>query len=499
VAEANQPDRRDLARALRIALGLIPVLLGLYRLPADDGLRHVGLAFGPERAWGEVYPYSAFSELGSYDPWGGFDRALRALAWAAHALPLERLAQQLCVVKLLGVAWPLVLLVLCVRRARLERALDDLASLGCAIAVMVGLLGFAVQRVGTIRPFALGTFVLVYAVGKRGFLRGALSAAFVIAVYPYLAFVYTGPLAVGHALRGSKSFALGVVAATAVATLLAPHAQWTMLAALAEATVTRAQMGVAIGELRSAASVPWLLVTLLVLAALVVPRLPASSRALRVEHVMALCFVPAALMHVRYLGDVVLVLVFVAHGADLTGLLRALVADTAARWAALRGSGGAPTPTMATGASPLRPSAASPVLRAALVAAYLGCALVLGRVILAQHAELARRGRELSALPHGARVLTEFNLQYQMLFVRPDLELVPSCEIGVPSASVREPYVAYFARGRVCELARAVGAQYFVEARGKYLDPTDVACLRAPAPARARDGDPRLRVFTVER
>lgn len=494
-SDAGELERRAALRALRIALALIGLLLGLGRLPVSDGLRHVGLAFGAERAWGEVYPHSAFAELGGYDPWGGFDWGLRLLASAAQALPLSPLAQQLLVVKLLAVGWVLGLLVLCVRRARLEPALDDLSSLGCALAVVVGLLGLALHRAGTIRPFVLGTLVLVYAVGKRGFLRGALSAAFVIAVYPYLAFVYTGPLAVAHALRGSKRFALGVVAVTAVATLLAPRAQWTMLAALAEANLTRAALGVQIGELRSAASAPWLLVTLLVLGAVVVPRLPASARALRVEHVMALCFVPAALLHVRYLGDVVLVLVFVAHGADLTRLLRALVADTVGRWSALRSRGGV-EPSVSP--AHLEPGRSSPVLRALLAVGYLGCALALGREIAGQQEEFARRGQELSVVPRGARVLTEFNLQYQMLFVRPDLELVPSCEIGVPSARVREPYIAYFARGRVCELARAVGATHFVEARGKYLDPTDVACLRAPAPVDAAGSSPLLRVFEVQ-
>jgi hypothetical protein len=100
-------------------------------------------------------------------------------------------------------------------------------------------------------------------------------------------------------------------------------------------------------------------------------------------------------------------------------------------------------------------------------------------------------------VPVGARVLTEFNTQYEMLFVRPDLSLVPSCELGVPSASVREPYIAYFARGRVCELARAVGASYYVDARGKYLDPTDTACLRVLSDRSGAQPEPKLRVFTV--
>jgi hypothetical protein len=486
VADATpQPasnERRAAVQALRVALVLIGLLLGLGRLPISDGLRHVGLAFGEARSWGQVYPHSVFAELSGYDPWAGFDWGLRALASGVQLLPVEALVQRLLLVKLLAVAWVLGLLVLCVRRAQLEQALEDHLSLGCALAVVVGLLGLALYRAGTIRPFVLGTLVLVYAVGKRGFLRGALSAAFVIALYPYLAFVYTGPLAVAHALRGSKSFALGVVSVTALAALLAPSAQWTMLAALAEANATRAAMGMQIGELRSALSAPWLFVALLALSALVVPRLPAASRALRVEHVLALCFVPAALLHVRYLGDVVLVLLFVAHGADLTRMLRARLPGAAARTA-----------------GPLRASSASPVLRAALAVGYLGCAFLLGRVIVGQHTALVQSARELSALPQGARVLTEFNLQYQMLFVRPDLELVPSCELGVPSVDVREPYIAYFARGRACELASAVGATHFVDTRDQHLDPTDVACLRPVLRERAPARDARLRVFAVKR
>ena len=492
VAAPHALDARSPARALRVGLVLTGVLLGLTTLPLDDGLRHVGQAFGAERSWGEVYPYSAFAELGGYNPWYGFDYALRVIADVAQQLPLPQLVQQLVLVKLLSVLWAVSMLWLCARRARLAEALDDPVSILCAFAVVFFMIGPAVGRAGTIRPFVIGTLVLVYSFGQRGFLRGALSSSLVLACYPYLAFVYTVPLAIAHALRGSRSFALGVAVATLVATVLAPQGQWTMLGALAQANLTRAATGLQIIELRSAAGEGAWIIMLLLLAALIAPRLPKAAFELRVPHVVAACFMPAAIMHVRYLADVVLVCLFVAHGADLTRLLRSIVGDAVARWHALRGSP----------AGPAQPERPSPVLLAVLALGYLAGAGMLWQELGKQRRGLEARRRELARVPSGARVLTEFNTQYEMLFVRPDLSLVPSCELGVPSASVREPYIAYFARGRVCELAHAVGASHFVEARGKYIDPTDSACLQLlPEPPRAPASgpEPKLRVFAVER
>ncbi len=82
----------------------------MHNFPLDDGLRHVGLAFGDSRSWGEVYPFSVFEAHRDYDPWYGYDLALRALASAFGLLPLPLPLQQFVMTKLLSMGFMVVLL-----------------------------------------------------------------------------------------------------------------------------------------------------------------------------------------------------------------------------------------------------------------------------------------------------------------------------------------------------------------------------------------------------
>jgi hypothetical protein len=104
---------------------------------------------------------------------------------------------------------------------------------------------------------------------------------------------------------------------------------------------------------------------------------------------------------------------------------------------------------------------------------------------------LARTLEHLEPVPRASLVLTEFNLQYRILFARPDLALVPSSELGFPHPSIRDAYIAYVKQGRVCALADRIGARFLVDAPSHRLDPSDRACL---APVRE---DSELRVWRV--
>jgi hypothetical protein len=84
----------------------------------------------------------------------------------------------------------------------------------------------------------------------------------------------------------------------------------------------------------------------------------------------------------------------------------------------------------------------------------------------------------LSPVPDKKRVLTDFNSQYRILLVRPDLRLVPSCELGFPSPSVSEEYLGYFNRGRLGPLLRKTGSEFFLESKSTYLDPRETGCLK---------------------
>jgi hypothetical protein len=75
-------------------------------------------------------------------------------------------------------------------------------------------------------------------------------------------------------------------------------------------------------------------------------------------------------------------------------------------------------------------------------------------------------------------VLTHFNLQYKTLFVRPDLRLIPSCEVGFAVNSIRKEYLDFLNEGKIVPLATKTGAQYFLENKKMYINPEDGCLLR---------------------
>ena len=69
-------------RIFILTLSVVVLATCLITFPADDGLRHVGMAFSDFTSWGDVYPFSQFEELKDYDPWFGYDLTLRLIAVA---------------------------------------------------------------------------------------------------------------------------------------------------------------------------------------------------------------------------------------------------------------------------------------------------------------------------------------------------------------------------------------------------------------------------------
>jgi hypothetical protein len=72
--------KQSYEKIFKLALVIIIVLNIFYMFPPDDGLRHMGLAFDTFTSWGDVYPFSIFEEFKDYNPWFGYDLALRIIA-----------------------------------------------------------------------------------------------------------------------------------------------------------------------------------------------------------------------------------------------------------------------------------------------------------------------------------------------------------------------------------------------------------------------------------
>jgi hypothetical protein len=491
--------------ALNIAALAVSFVVGLSSVPRDDGLRHVGLAFGQARSWGDVYPLSQFALHADYDPWGGYDTTLRWLATVTGVFDLPRLTRQFVLVKALSVAFIAATVLLCLRRSRIGDALEDWGSFALAVPLLVVVLHLPVLRAATIRPFLFGTLFLLYSIGRSGALRGFCASGLALFMYPYLAWMYTGPVIVGHALRGSRSYSLGSLAATLLSIALQPASFWGLLVALLRSEATRAELGVQIGEFNPLFA-DWSLLVATVLALLVlIPLVPARSRELRAEHVVILLFYPLSLRYIRYFVDVLLPLLFVVYGADGLRVLRregvALwrpllgIEKTVARWRRLFGVQAAARPDAGPGTSAVprggevleRSPGSSSTWRwcqrllplcLVLVLCCAGLGFATASRTRSQQDRLQQTLVDLSEVAPGSLAITDFNQQYELLYVRPDLSLVPSCEIGFPSEAIREDYRRYLGEGRVCTLARATAAEYVIDAGAQYLNPDDVGCLR---------------------
>ena len=478
----KQESASGLSSAWRLSVVVVAVFLALFTVQGDDGLRHIGLAFGTPRPWGAVYPFSYFQVYSGYDLWRGYDLSLRALARVLGLLPVPLAVQRMMALKLVSGALAGMLLWLCVRRARIAEALRTPASLLLGLAMTAAWLAEPVLRQLMARPFAFGTLLLVFAVGQRGAVRGFLACALTIFLYPHLAWLYTGAVGVAHLVRGDRRFAAGSLLATALSFVLQPPAFWGMFGALLHADRVRAQLP-NIGELTSLWDNGAQLVMSLGVLIVLLPQVR-EPRRLGVEQVLMLAFVPAAIKYVRYFVDVELTLAFVAYGADALRALERAAARLLGDWRRLLGSHEVP-------ASPA--PGRSRLLRPLLVLGYAAVAVLLALDCVRQYHQLGRAGALLAGVPAGTLILTGFNDQYDILYNRPDLSVVPSCEIGLVRDDIESAYVDFFKRGRVCHLAKTISASYLLDSRGNYLDPTDTACLHL-----VRD-DGLLRLWEIAR
>jgi hypothetical protein len=79
----------------------------------------------------------------------------------------------------------------------------------------------------------------------------------------------------------------------------------------------------------------------------------------------------------------------------------------------------------------------------------------------------------LCPIPEGSLVLTDFSLQYKIVYLRPDLHVIPSCEMGFASAGVLKEYIDFHNEGIVTPLSQKTGAKYLLECKDMYIDPQE--------------------------
>jgi hypothetical protein len=188
-----------------------------------------------------------------------------------------------------------------------------------------------------------------------------------------------------------------------------------------------------------------------------------------------LLFMPAAVMHVRYVIDVEMVLLFVAFSGGLVDPLAEKLERIGQFWIEQARSlkvrlerGRNAAETKAREGIDLRPT---------IIVSATVLVIMLAVVSFRRNREFEDIARALDAVPKGSLLLADFDLQFQLLFVRPDLRLVPSCEIGYPSQEILPEYRRFVNEGAPCELAKAIGAEWFVGQESPQYDPLRATCL----------------------
>jgi hypothetical protein len=326
-------------------------------------------------------------------------------------------------------------------------------------------------RVMIIRPFAFGTFFLLYAVGGKGFIGGALSSAALTFVYPYLAWFYTIPAGLAHLLKGDKRFAVGAISLTILFLCLQPHPFWGFQAAIFSSGLTRDAINTQIGEL-CPSYYGLSFYVCLILFFILYPLFSREAKKLNVADILIIIYLLPAVKYVRYFTDITLPLLFVAFGRETLAILLEPYRRLVSYW------GNALISVLERMKLPRPRDSGSINLKPYLAVGYI----VIFAVFLHQNCDkirsLERFKADISLIPAGALVLTDFNLQYKILYVRPDLRIIPSCEIGFPRANIRNEYIDFHKEGKIAALAGKTGAEFLVEYRHMYIDPRDGGALK---------------------
>ncbi len=226
------------------------------------------------------------------------------------------------------------------------------------------------------------------------------------------------------------------------------------------------------------------------------PHLHQGRRKLLYGDLLVFAYLVPAVLYIRTFIDVLLPVIFVTHVSTLVPAVRRTLLALQMNWRsfldgvrerrALRFLRKKTSEPVSEGAS-ARGFSLKPILG-------LLFALLIGIGVKAnvdQLQKIRETAELLSVIPERSIILSSFNQQYTILFVRPDLKIIPSSEAGLPAKAIREAYVAFFKEGAMRELAQRTGAAFLIEGKDIYLDPGEGRGLAPVA------GNGRMRVWRI--
>lgn len=466
-----------------LLLVIFVVLTCTYIFPQDDALRHVGLAFGNFTSWGNVYPFSIFEEFKDYDPWFGYDLTLRIIADTANHLPISTLTLKFLMTKALPLLFLSVFLYLVMVRSGLFEEIKDRDTFTLVLIILIVFLVFPLKRIMIARPFAFGTFFLIYSVGKKGFARGGLSSLALTFFYPYLSWFYIVPVAVAHLIKGDKKFAMGAVSIIILFLLMQPPSFWGFQIALFKSDIVRNAIDSKIGEFNfTLKSTPFYFCLVGFFA--LYPRFSKKAKSLNYTNILIFIYLLPSLKYVRYFIDLTLPLLFVSFGKEMLCLFLEPYQNLTSSWKRIIQSGFEKIKSITTPKSvgtgnkkAIKKAKPEKNIKPYIAIGYSLIFVLLIIVNFKQVASFKDFNAGLIPIPEKSLILTTFNLQYKTLFLRPDLRLIPSCELGFARPNVLKEYRDFFNEGLVTPLSRKTGAKYFLERGDMYINPQEGRAL----------------------
>jgi hypothetical protein len=333
-----------------------------------------------------------------------------------------------------------------------------------------------------IRPFVFGTIFIILSLGASGYLRGFISAIILVFLYPYLSWFYIIPVAFCHFFLGDKKFGSGLLTVLCSFFLLQQPSFWKLQAGIFTSASIREQLGKNIGEL-SYTSTSFYCMFVLIGILLLYPIFQTRSRKMNYGDLLLVFYLLPAIIYIRSFIDVLLPLVFVLHSKSLITILNSILHHTMEPWklffSEVINSLSARTPRciilMIRNRNCANQSKIS--LKPYILILYSILILFVIKTNINQLKIINETENFLSVIPKNSTILSSFNQQYHILFVRPDLKIIPSSEIGMPSPEIRDEYIDFFKFGYFRKLAAKTSSSYLIEAKDIYLCPIEARHL----------------------
>jgi hypothetical protein len=472
------------ARLFLLLLLIILSFVCLFLFPEDDGLRHVGVAFSGETNWGNVYPFSYLSEYSELNPWYGYDLVLRKIFSFLQDIPLKPSTLKFFFIKFSSLILVYSVFAVLILKSDILSEIQSFQSLLLStICFMVFLIIF-VPRSTLLRPFIFGTTFLVYSFGQSGYLRGAFSAGVLIFLYPYLSWFYILPVVFCHFLIANKKYATSALIVLVVFLVFQPLSYWKLQAAIFDSGSIRKLMDVNIGEL-SNISCSFYCVLILIGLILSYPIFHIGRKKLNYGDLLLLTYLLPSILYIRTFMDVILPLAFVTYSKTILSILSPKLSNATVFWKTFLNE----VKSEVLAKLPKRiliwlkrisnsGQRSKISLKPIILILYTVLFAFVIKINVDQLTVINETEELLSIIPQDSAILSTFNQQYIILFVRPDLKIIPSCEIGGPSHEIRDEYIAFFKLGQFKNLASKTSASYLIEAKEDYLDPRESRFLQ---------------------